>query len=78
MITEEVIPRVRAAARAEGVPIINLYAVLDEREELFPDKIHPNAEGAREMAKNIYEVLTGETYAFALPQKVEDRLQAVR
>lgn len=78
VITEEVIPRVRAAARAEGVPTINLYAVLDQKEELFPDKIHPDAEGAREMAKKIYEVLTGETYVSTLPPDVQYQLQAIR
>ncbi|MBD3275230.1 MAG: hypothetical protein GF372_07965 [Candidatus Marinimicrobia bacterium] len=78
VITEEVIPRIRATARAEGIPTINLYAVLDEREELFPDKIHPNTEGAREMAKKIYEVLTGETYVSASIPEFEYPLQAVR
>ncbi len=71
VITEEVIPRIRNVAIAEGVPTINLYELLDERGELFPDSVHPNAQGAREMARKIYQVLTGSEYQAWLHNNVK-------
>ena len=41
------------------VPIINLYEALDGRGDLFPDGIHPNAEGAGLIAEAVAEVIAG-------------------
>ncbi|HUV63811.1 MAG TPA: SGNH/GDSL hydrolase family protein [Sedimentisphaerales bacterium] len=58
-IKNEVIPLIAGVARREHVPIINLYTPLSGRPGLFPDLIHPNAEGAHLIAKEVYVALTG-------------------
>ncbi|MBN1844905.1 MAG: hypothetical protein JW810_04420 [Sedimentisphaerales bacterium] len=61
IVRQEIIPVIRQIAREKDVDMIDLYEALDGREDLFPDKIHPNAEGAGVMARIIYQVLTGQT-----------------
>lgn len=57
IINADVIPRVKTVAKLKKLPIINLNKVLANHPELFPDLIHPNAEGAGLMAKKIASVL---------------------
>lgn len=49
----EVIPLVKKVARKTRAEMIDLYAPLEGKPELLPDKIHPNADGAEVMAKTI-------------------------
>ncbi|WP_372796650.1 GDSL-type esterase/lipase family protein [Pontiella sp.] len=53
VIRNEIIPLVEAVAEKAGVGIIDLNAVLSNRPELFPDGVHPNAEGAGLMARTV-------------------------
>lgn len=62
IIKNELIPLISRIARNNNVPVINLYDPLSDKPELFPDQIHPNAEGANDIAKEIYAVLTGKTW----------------
>jgi sialate O-acetylesterase len=39
--------------------IIDMHAALKNKPELIPDRVHPNAAGAGEMAKAAYKALTG-------------------
>ena len=57
-VKEEIIPAINEIATKTGVNIINLYNPLSRKEKLFPDKIHPNAKGARLMAREIALVLS--------------------
>lgn len=59
VIHDEVIPLIREIAKQTQVPVIDLYEALSGRDDLFPDDIHPNAEGAGIMAQTIYHSLTG-------------------
>lgn len=54
-----VIPAVEKLAKEENLPVIDLYSALFGKPSLFPDQIHPNAEGAGLMSKAIYKALTG-------------------
>ncbi len=58
-IKNEVIPIISQIARKKRTPVINLYSPLSGKPKYFPDDIHPNAEGAFLMAKEIYATLTG-------------------
>ena len=73
-IRDEVIPLVKKVGRKCNVPVIDLYEPLSGRPELFPDLIHPNAEGAYHIAKEVYAALTGrritEEYAEPEPANV--------
>ena len=62
IIKNELIPLIKQTARNKFVPVIDLYGPLSNKPELFPDQIHPNAEGAYDMAKEIYATLTGKTW----------------
>jgi lysophospholipase L1-like esterase len=52
-------PLVVELAAELNLPCIDLYTPMEGRADLFPDQIHPNAEGAGIMAQIIYEALTG-------------------
>lgn len=54
VIRAEVLPLIDVVAHQANVKVIDLYAALSNHSELFPDKVHPNAIGARMMAAAIY------------------------
>lgn len=58
-IQNEIIPLVRQVAADTKSTIIDLNAALAGKKDLFPDTVHPNAEGARLMAATVYHALTG-------------------
>jgi lysophospholipase L1-like esterase len=62
-IKNEVIPLISRIVRSKDVLVIDLYGPLSDKPELFPDLIHPNAEGAHGIAAEIYAALTGLTWA---------------
>jgi acyl-CoA thioesterase I len=53
VIHEEIIPLLDEAAEAKGAKEIDLYKALGDHANLFPDKVHPNAEGAKLIAETI-------------------------
>jgi acyl-CoA thioesterase I len=53
----EVIPMIRRVARDSHVTVIDFYAALSGRQELFPDTVHPSAAGARLLAAAVYRAL---------------------
>jgi lysophospholipase L1-like esterase len=58
IVVNEVKPKIDEIARRTGVPVIDLYSALSGMPEVFPDSIHPNAEGAEIMATVIAETLS--------------------
>lgn len=55
-IISEIIPQLKKVAADDGeVELVDLFTPLSGKGELFPDKIHPNAEGASIMAKIVAE-----------------------
>lgn len=56
-IDTAVAPLVRQAAREAGIQTIDLYSVLDGKADLFPDKLHPNDEGAKILAETVAEAV---------------------
>lgn len=59
VITEEVMPLIDEIADKTDVPIIDLHSALSDKAGMFPDEIHPDAEGAKLMAEAICHALTG-------------------
>ena len=49
-------------AKATEAKIIDVHAALDGKDALIPDKVHPNTEGAAEIAKAVYQALSGKAY----------------
>lgn len=59
-IHDEIIPLVRQVAQDTGASVIDLNTPFAGKPELIsPDTVHPNAAGAKLMAKTIYHALTG-------------------
>lgn len=59
VIRDEILPLVDQISREKDVPVIDLYTALLNSGSLFPDAIHPNAEGAGIMARTIAPFLLG-------------------
>ena len=55
IITKEIIPLIKKVAKKNKLPVIDLHTAMDGMPEMFPDKVHPNEEGAKVMAKAVYE-----------------------
>jgi lysophospholipase L1-like esterase len=53
VIHNEIIPIIDQVAREQHCKVIDLYAALTGHGDLFPDTVHPNAEGAKLMAKAV-------------------------
>lgn len=60
VIKDEVNPAIDRVAKETGAQVIDLYAALADHKELFPDKVHPNAEGAKIIARKVREALLAE------------------
>lgn len=58
-LMDGVLPAIQRVADKKKLPVIDLNAALSDRPELFPDKIHPNAAGAKLMAQTIRKALLG-------------------
>lgn len=61
IITTDIIPMIRKIADSTGVDTIDFYHPFRERRTLFPDDIHPSAEGAWEMAKIVFTAMSGKS-----------------
>lgn len=59
IIVHGIIPAIEKLAKEEGLQVIDLYSALTGKASLFPDQIHPDAEGAGIMASVICQQLTG-------------------
>jgi alpha-L-fucosidase 2 len=57
-IVRDIIPRIRQAAYEEGVETLDMHSLLVDRPDLFPDKIHPDKEGAGIIAGRLREQIT--------------------
>jgi len=56
---QQEIPRIDALARDLKLGVIDMHAALEGKPQLLPDRVHPNTEGAREMAAAALHALTG-------------------
>ncbi len=56
---QEWIKRIDQLAEEMSLGVIDMHKALADKPKLLPDRVHPNAEGAGEMAKAAYTALTG-------------------
>jgi lysophospholipase L1-like esterase len=57
-VREEIIPLVDNVAKKSGTKVIDLYGPLAEKPELVPDRVHPNAAGAKVIAETVFAAIT--------------------
>lgn len=58
-IVEGVIPAIRQAAEAAGIPVLDVHTPLVDAKACFPDRVHPNREGAHRIAEVVAAALAG-------------------
>lgn len=56
-LIEGIIPRIEQVAYEQGLPIIDVYDVLINHPEYFVDGVHPNSDGAKIIADEIYRAI---------------------
>ena len=64
---EQIQQAIEMVAQGSGSQLIDLYTPLHSRPDLFPDALHPNAEGAGILARTVYSALTGDYGGLQLP-----------
>ncbi len=57
IVTKEIIPMIQKLAKKNHLSVIDLHTATEGMSEAFPDKIHPNEQGARVLAKTVYETI---------------------
>jgi len=57
----EEIQRIDKLAAEMKLGVIDMHAALADKPQFLPDRVHPNTEGAAEMAKAAFTALTGKT-----------------
>ncbi len=60
IIKNGVIPYIDQVAAKTGAKVLDLYTPFSNHPELFADRIHPNEEGALQLAKIFYRQITGQ------------------
>lgn len=56
-IVDVLIPMLREVSIQNNVNVIDIHTLLSNKKELFPDTLHPNKEGARQMAELVYQTI---------------------
>ena len=57
VLNEGVIPSTLQVCNERKIPVIDMNDAMSRQDRLFPDGIHPNAAGARLLAKTIYQAI---------------------
>jgi lysophospholipase L1-like esterase len=56
-IIDVLLPKIRAVAKQNDLSIIDVHTPLSNKRNLFPDTLHPNVEGAKQMAELVYQAI---------------------
>lgn len=61
VIQSDIIPKInKLAIKSNNLTVIDLYTPLKNYKEFFPDKVHPNRDGAEIIANEIYKKITNQ------------------
>ncbi|MDP7134618.1 MAG: GDSL-type esterase/lipase family protein, partial [Planctomycetota bacterium] len=53
----EIIPLIEQVAKDKGLSVIDIYSALKPHADLIPDGVHPNAAGAKILAKTVFDAV---------------------
>lgn len=73
IIKEEILPLIDDVAKQTSVKVIDLYTALSNKKEMFPDTVHPNANGAKLMAETICAAITGKKSRKSEQENLSDK-----
>jgi acyl-CoA thioesterase I len=57
VVHDEIIPLIKQTATELKLRLIDLYTALDNHPDFFPDRVHPNDDGAILIAKTVFEAV---------------------
>jgi lysophospholipase L1-like esterase len=57
VVRDELVPKLKNIAAAEGLKVIDLYTAMGGEGALLPDGVHPDAAGATVMAHEVFKVV---------------------
>lgn len=66
-VKEEIVPILKEVAKTTRCNVIDLYTALEPHKKLFPDTVHPNAEGATVIAQTVFQSLVGKKVSAKVP-----------
>jgi len=58
VVAGEVMPMVKELAKERNLPVIDLYKAMTGKNDLMPDGVHPNGEGATILAETVAQAIT--------------------
>jgi lysophospholipase L1-like esterase len=69
VIVQKLIPIIQKVAKDENVSVIDLHSALEDKATCFPDKVHPNEEGAKLIAETVRSGLVPANFDKLIPVK---------
>lgn len=61
VLSEKIVPLTASIAEAKQVQTIDLQTVFADRDERFPDGVHPDMQGAKQLAETVYSTVFANT-----------------
>lgn len=55
VVSKEIIPIINKVAKKNHLKVIDLHSALDNSDQVLKDGVHPNKDGAKIMAKTVYQ-----------------------
>ena len=71
---DEINEDIEKVARGADAQLFDLFEPLYKRPDLFPDAVHPNAEGAQIIADIVYSTITGDYGGLKMPLVYSDNM----
>lgn len=75
---QEQLPLIARVAKAERLPVIDNHAATKGQDAWFPDRVHPNNEGASALARTVYRGLTGKEFPAKVPEFFDSEWQGFK
>lgn len=66
--------RIKTVAQTAKTGLIDLHTPFYSRADLFPDALHPNAEGAKILAQTVYGEVSGDYGGLSIPEVFNDHM----
>src|SRR5690606_1110376 len=65
---KQISAKIKRVASDNEVELVDFYSPLHSRPDLFPDQLHPTAQGAEILAKVVYQKISGDFGGFELDE----------